>query len=216
MIVNEGARSDTEGSPAEGPSQASAWRCSNVRRQLRDCAADLVWVESRVLVSGGCRFRIDDVERAPVQKMRPIMGNPKVLFLCTGNSARSQMAEGYLRHVANDRFEAMSAGIEPKALNPLAVEAMQEIGIDISRQRSKDVVTLLGQHVPYVVTVCDNAKERCPIFPGTWKFLHWGFEDPADATGTHEEKLQVFRRVRDEIIAQIDEQFVEGGIQRRA
>jgi arsenate reductase len=144
------------------------------------------------------------------------MGNPKVLFLCTGNSARSQMAEGYLRRVAGDRFEAMSAGIEPKTLNPLAVEAMQEIGIDISHQQSKDVVALLGQHVPYVVTVCDNAKERCPIFPGTWKFLHWSFEDPAGATGTHEEKLQVFRRVRDQIIAQIDEQFVEGGIQRRA
>jgi arsenate reductase (thioredoxin) len=144
------------------------------------------------------------------------MGNPKVLFLCTGNSARSQMAEGYLRHVAGDRFEAMSAGIEPKTLNPLAVAAMEEIGIDIFRQRSQDVVPLLGQHVPYVVTVCDNAKERCPIFPGTWKFLHWSFEDPADATGTDEEKLQVFRRVRDEIITRIDEQFVEGGIQRRA
>ncbi len=144
------------------------------------------------------------------------MGNPKVLFLCTGNSARSQMAEGYLRYVAGDKFEAISAGIEPKTLNPLAVEVMQEIGIDISRQRSKDVVSLLGQHVPYVVTVCDNAKERCPIFPGTWKFLHWSFEDPAEATGTHEEKLEVFRRVRDQIIAHIDEQFVEGGIQRRA
>jgi arsenate reductase len=144
------------------------------------------------------------------------MGNPKVLFLCTGNSARSQMAEGYLRHIASDRFEPISAGLEPKTLNPLAVEAMEEIGIDISRQKSKDVVTLLGQHVPYVVTVCDNAKERCPIFPGTWKFLHWSFEDPAEATGAHEEKLEVFRRVRDQIIAQIDKQFVEGGIQRRA
>jgi arsenate reductase len=144
------------------------------------------------------------------------MGNPKVLFLCTGNSARSQMAEGYLRYIASDRFEAMSAGIEPKGLNPIAVEAMQEIGIDISPQQSKDVVTLLGQHVPYVVTVCNNAKERCPIFPGTWKFLHWSFEDPAEAVGSHQEKLNVFRRVRDEIIAQIDSQFVEGGIQRRA
>lgn len=93
---------------------------------------------------------------------------------------------------------------------------MHEMGIDISRQKSKDVVSLLGQHVPYVVTVCDNAKERCPIFPGTWKFLHWSFEDPAEATGTHEEKLEVFRRVRDQIIVHIDEQFVEGGIQRRA
>jgi arsenate reductase (thioredoxin) len=145
------------------------------------------------------------------------MGKAKVLFLCTGNSARSQMAEGYLHHVAGDRFEAMSAGIEPKGLNPLAVEAMREIGVDISQQQSKDVVTLLGQHVPYVVTVCDNAKERCPIFPGTWKFLHWSFADPAAATGTHEERLAVFRRVRDEIIEHIDREFVEGDIsQKRA
>lgn len=133
---------------------------------------------------------------------------PKVLFLCTGNSARSQMAEGYLRHVAHERFEAMSAGIEPKGLNPLAVEAMAEIGIDISRQSSKDVVTLLGQHIPYVITVCDNARERCPIFPRTYKFLHWSFEDPAAATGTREEKLAVFRRVRDEIVRQIDEELL--------
>lgn len=130
---------------------------------------------------------------------------PKVLFLCTGNSARSQMAEGYLRHVANDRFEAMSAGIEPKGLNPMAVEAMAEIGIDISRQSSKDVVTLLGQHIPYVITVCDNARERCPIFPRSYKFLHWSFDDPATASGTREQKLAVFRRVRDEITRHIDE-----------
>ncbi len=129
---------------------------------------------------------------------------PKVLFLCTGNSARSQIAEGYLRHVADDRYQAMSAGIYPKGLNPLAVEAMREIGIDISSQQSKDVVSLLGQHIPYVVTVCDNAKERCPIFPGTWKFLHWSFEDPAALQGPYEERLAVFRRVRDQIIAHID------------
>lgn len=134
---------------------------------------------------------------------------PKVLFLCTGNSARSQMAEGYLRHVAGDRFEAMSAGIEPKGLNPLAVEVMLEIGVDISQQKSKDVVSLLGQPVPYVVTVCDDAKERCPIFPGTWKFLHWSFEDPAQATGTHAERLAVFRRVRDEIFQHIDTTLVQ-------
>jgi arsenate reductase len=114
------------------------------------------------------------------------------------------MAEGYLRHFANDRFEPMSAGIEPKGLNPLAVEAMQEIGIDISHQQSKDVVSLLGQFIPYVVTVCDNAKERCPIFPGTWKFLHWSFEDPAAAEGSHAERLGVFRKVRDEIIENVE------------
>ena len=117
---------------------------------------------------------------------------PKALFLSTGNSARSQMAEGYLRHVAGDRFEAMSAGIEPKELNPLAVVAMREIGIDISGQKPKNVVSLLGQHVPYVITVCDDARERCPIFPGTWKFLRWSFEDPAAAVGTEEERLGVF------------------------
>ena len=132
----------------------------------------------------------------------------KVLFLCTGNSARSQMAEGYLRHAAGDRFEALSAGIEPKGLNPLAVEAMREIGIDISHQRSKDVVSLLGQHTPYVVTVCDSAKERCPIFPRTYKFLHWSLEDPAAAQGSQEEKLAIFRRVRDEIIDNIDREFL--------
>lgn len=132
----------------------------------------------------------------------------KVLFLCTGNSARSQMAEGYLRSVASDQFEALSAGIEPKGLNPLAVTVMHEIGIDISGQKSKDVVTLLGQHIPYVVTVCDNARERCPIFPRTYKFLHWSFEDPAAVKGDMDEKLAVFRRVRDEIIQCIDQEFV--------
>jgi arsenate reductase (thioredoxin) len=117
------------------------------------------------------------------------------------------MAEGYLRHVAGDRFQPMSAGIEPRGLNPLAIEAMREVGVDISHQTSKDVVSLLGQHVPYVVTVCDNARERCPIFPGTWRFLHWGLEDPAAAQGTDEERLAVFRRVRDQIIARINEEF---------
>jgi arsenate reductase len=140
---------------------------------------------------------------------------PKVLFLCTGNSARSQMAEGYLQHVAGDRFTAMSAGIEPKGLNPLAIEAMREIGIDISQQHSKAVVSLLGQHIPYVVTVCDNATERCPIFPGTWKFLHWSFEDPAEAVGTPEDRLAVFRRVRDEIVARIEQEFVRGDVSRK-
>ncbi len=133
---------------------------------------------------------------------------PKVLFLCTGNSARSQMAEGLLRSFS-DGFEPMSAGTEPKGLNPLAVEAMREIGIDISGQKSKDVATLLGQHIPYVITVCDNARERCPIFPGTYKFIHWSFEDPAKARGTHGEQLAVFRRVRNEIAARIKAQFAE-------
>jgi len=137
-----------------------------------------------------------------------ISAKPKVLFLCTGNSARSQMAEGYLRHAAGDRFEALSAGIEPKGLNPLAVEAMREIGIDISDQRSKDAANLLGSFIPYVVTVCDNAKERCPIFPGTYQFLHWSFEDPAAVSGSHEQKLAAFRRVRDGLIHKIDAELL--------
>lgn len=135
------------------------------------------------------------------------MMKAKVLFLCTGNSARSQMAEGYLRHVAGDRYEVLSGGLSPRGLNPLAVEAMKEIGIDISRQRSKDVREYLGTAVQYVVTVCDNAREHCPIFPGTFKFLHWTLEDPAAVTGTQEEKLAVFRRVRDQIAGHVDREF---------
>ncbi len=140
----------------------------------------------------------------------------RVLFLCTGNSARSQMAEGYLRHAAPTEFEPLSAGIEPKGLNPLAVEVMREIGIDISHQESKDVRSLLGQHIPYVVTVCDDAKERCPIFPSAFKFLHWSFDDPAAAQGSREEKLAVFRRVRDEIVQKIDHELTAELASKRA
>jgi arsenate reductase (thioredoxin) len=137
------------------------------------------------------------------------VSKPKVLFLCTGNSARSQMAEGYLRHVAGAEFEPLSAGIEPKGLNPLAVEVMSEIGIDISRQRSKDVRAFVGQTIPFVVTVCDNAKRQCPIFPPTYKSLHWGLEDPAEARGSHEERLAVFRRVRDEIRQRVERELLK-------
>lgn len=124
---------------------------------------------------------------------------PKVLFICTGNSCRSQMAEGFLRHIAGDTFEAFSAGTDPAGVNPNAVRVMAEKGIDISRQESKGMKPFLGHHFPYVITVCDRANERCPIFPGMMKRLHWSFEDPAHATGTEEEKLAVYRRVRDEI-----------------
>jgi arsenate reductase len=119
------------------------------------------------------------------------------------------MAEGYLRHVVGDEFEPLSAGIEPKGLNPLAIEAMSEIGIDISQQRSKDVREFLGQAIPYVITVCDHAKQRCPIFPRTYKFLHWSLEDPAEEKGSHEEKLAVFRRVRDEIRQRIEQELLK-------
>ncbi len=125
------------------------------------------------------------------------------------------MAEGYLRHVAGDEFEPLSAGIEPKGLNPLAIEAMGEIGIDISQQRSKDVREFVGQTIPYVITVCDNAKRQCPIFPHTYKSLHWGLEDPAEANGSHEQRLAVFRRVRDEIRQRIERELLKPAAMER-
>jgi arsenate reductase (thioredoxin) len=127
----------------------------------------------------------------------------KVLFLCTGNSCRSQMGEGFLRALEEDRFEAHSAGTNPSLVNPMAVEVMREVGIDISGQRSKNVTEYVGTHFQYVITVCDNAKEQCPIFPGPSTREHWPFDDPADATGSREEKLAVFRRVRDEIAEKV-------------
>ncbi len=133
------------------------------------------------------------------------MTRPRVLFLCTANSCRSQMAEGLLRHLGGDQFEAASAGAQPSKLNPDAVRVMQEIGIDISGQRSKDSAEFLGQHFSYVITVCDNAKEACPVFPGAMWNLHWDLVDPAAARGTEEERLAVFRRVRDQIEERIQE-----------
>jgi arsenate reductase len=132
---------------------------------------------------------------------------PRVLFLCTGNSARSQMAEAFLRQLAGARFEALSAGTDPKGLNPFAVQVMREAGIDISAQRSKGVQELLGQPVQYVVTVCANAKEKCPIFPATFKVMHWDLEDPAAAEGSDAEKLAVFRKIRDQIRERIEREF---------
>lgn len=136
------------------------------------------------------------------------MAKPRVLFLCTGNSARSQMAEGLLREMAGDRFEVLSAGTNPVGVNPLAIEAMQEIGIDISKRRSKNVTEFLGKPIEYVVTVCDRAKESCPIFPGTYKFLSWSLDDPAAVGGTKEEKLLAFRGIRDQISRHIEQQFM--------
>ncbi len=123
----------------------------------------------------------------------------RVLILCTGNSARSQMAEGLLRHDGGERFEVESAGVEPSRVRPQAVEAMREIGVDISAHRSKSVEEFAGQEFDYVITVCDNAKEQCPVFPGKTRRIHWSFDDPAAAVGDEAERLAVFRRVRDEI-----------------
>ena len=129
----------------------------------------------------------------------------KVLFLCTGNACRSQMAEGWARHLAGDRLEAHSAGIEPKGLDPRAVRVMAEAGVDISAQRSKPLREVMQIPFDYVVTVCDHAREQCPFFPGGAKMIHAGFEDPAAAQGTEEEVLALFRRVRDAL-----RRFVEG------
>jgi len=123
----------------------------------------------------------------------------RVLILCTGNSARSQMAESLLRHDAGDRFEVESAGTKPNHVRPEAVAAMKELGIDISGHRSKSVDEFTGQQFEYVLTVCDNAKESCPIFPGQTVTIHHNFEDPAALQGSEEERLALFRRVRDEI-----------------
>ncbi len=133
------------------------------------------------------------------------MVKPKVSFLCTQNSCRSQMAEGFLRQLAGDRFEAESAGTQPSRLNPDAIKVMGEIGIDISGQHSKDVAQYWGQGVRYVITVCDNAKEACPIFPGAIWNLHWPIEDPGTTQSSDGERLAVFRRVRDDIERRVQE-----------
>lgn len=132
----------------------------------------------------------------------------KVLFICIHNSARSQMAEAWLNHICGDYFEAQSAGLEPGTLNPLAVQVMSEVGIDISQKRTQEVFDVFksGQLFAYVVTVCDETSaERCPIFPGVSKRLHWSFPDPSRVSGTDEEKLEKVREIRDQIRARIEE-----------
>jgi arsenate reductase (thioredoxin) len=129
---------------------------------------------------------------------------PRILILCTGNSARSQMAEGLMRHAAGDRFEVASAGTKPSFVRPEAVAVLGEVGIDISRHRSKSVEEFAGQEFTYVITVCDNANATCPIFPGATTRLHWPFEDPAAVQGTEEERKAAFRRIRDQIKSRID------------
>ena len=125
----------------------------------------------------------------------------RVLILCTGNSARSQMAEGLLRHDKGDRFQVESAGTKPGKVRPEAIAVMKELGIDISSHRSKSVDEFAAEKFDYVLTVCDNAKETCPIFPGHANRLHQNFEDPAAAQGSEAVRLGVFRQVRDQIRA---------------
>ncbi|MBN2146046.1 MAG: phosphate signaling complex protein PhoU [Anaerolineales bacterium] len=129
---------------------------------------------------------------------------PKVLFLCTHNSARSQMAEAFLRQHAADRFEVHSAGLEPGGINPYTVRVMEELGLSMAGHRSKALTEYLGKaHFAYLITVCDRAEQQCPVFPGMGTRLHWSFEDPSAVTGSEDAKLAIFRQVRDEIQARI-------------
>ena len=132
----------------------------------------------------------------------------RVLFLCTHNSARSQMAEGLLRNLAADRFEVFSAGTEATRVRPEAISVMAEIGVNISSQASETLERYLGATLDLVITVCDDANEACPVFPGATERLHWSFPDPSKATGGYEERLHTFRNVRDEIQARIESELV--------
>lgn len=129
----------------------------------------------------------------------------RVLVLCTGNSARSQMAEGLFRQEGGGEYEVHSAGTKPSQVRPEAIAAMREIGIDISGHRSKSVDDFVGQPFDYVVTVCDNARESCPVFPAGTERIHWSFEDPAAVQGSEAERLSAFRRIRDQIRERVKE-----------
>ncbi len=131
------------------------------------------------------------------------MTKARVLFLCTHNSARSQMAQGFLRALAGDRFEVASAGTEATRVHPLASRAMAEVGISLAGHTSKTWDRFVDQPWDYVITVCDSANERCPVFPARTTRIHWSFDDPSRATGTEEERLGTFRRIRDEIRARL-------------
>ncbi len=132
----------------------------------------------------------------------------RVLFICTHNSARSQMVEGLLRHLGNERFEVFSAGTEATFVRPMAIQAMAELGIDISHQQSKTLDRYLGEPLDDVITVCDTAAEACPVFPGATRRRHWSFEDPSKATGSEAEQLGVYRQVRDEIRSRIENELL--------
>ena len=140
--------------------------------------------------------------------MEPEARPKKVLFLCTHNSARSQMAEGLLRHLAGDRFEAHSAGTEATRVRPEAVAVMDEIGVDVSGQESKTLERYLREPFDHVITVCDEANEACPFFPGAKNRLHWSFEDPSRTAGSDEERLEAFRVTRDGIQERIESELL--------
>ena len=133
----------------------------------------------------------------------------KILILCTGNSARSQMAEGLLKHITQNKYEIYSAGTKPSIVRPEAIKALAEIGIDISENRSKSVEEFVDKEIDYVLTVCDNAKENCPYFPAKTKVIHHSFEDPAEAQGDEETRLTAFRKIRAEIGEYFENDFVK-------
>ncbi len=139
------------------------------------------------------------------------MAKRRVLFLCTHNSARSQMAEGLLRGLGGDRFEAFSAGTEATRVRPLAIRVMAELGIDIAAQESKTLERFLREPFDEVITVCDAANEACPVFLGAASRRHWSFDDPSQATGDEEEQLAVYRRVRDQIRDRIERELLDSG-----
>lgn len=136
---------------------------------------------------------------------------PKILILCTGNSARSQMAEGLMQHICKDTYDVYSAGTHPSIVRPEAIKALAEIGIDISGNRSKSVDEFNGMEIDYVLTVCDNAKENCPYFPAKTKLIHHAFEDPASVKGDEETRLAAFRKVRDQIEKYLKDFYQEIG-----
>ncbi len=169
-------------------------------------------------IAGGDQFIVDrkrhaagSSRRTPEEEMAT--DSIRVLFVCTGNSARSQIAEALLRDFGGAEFEVMSAGTEPKGVNPFTIRALAEIGIDWSGAQSKSVTQFIGQPFDYVITVCDRARQTCPVFPGEHNSLHWGLDDPAEVEGTDEEKLAAFRRTRTEVATRL-RPFVE--LARRA
>ena len=137
------------------------------------------------------------------------MSKKKILVLCTGNSARSQMAEGLLKHITKGEYEVFSAGTKPSIVRPEAIKVLSEIGIDISGNRSKSVDEFDQEKIEYILTVCDNAKENCPYFPAETKLTHRSFDDPADVSGNEEKRLEMFRKVRDQIKTYLENEFVK-------
>ena len=133
----------------------------------------------------------------------------KILILCTGNSARSQMAEGLLKHITKDEYEVFSAGTKPSHVRPEAIKVLAEIGIDISKNRSKSVDEFTDREIHFVLTVCDNAKEVCPYFPAKTKLIHHSFEDPAEIQGDEETRIEAFRQTRDQIRKYLENSFCE-------